>query len=411
MSPTKRNPMDRELARLVKRAYMNAPAVRKIFDGAGIRPGDIKCVADLERVPITSKDKLAQLQRESPPFGGFLAADHKRLRHIFFSPGPLYEPHGAEKALAQVAANIFRVAGFRRGDVVLNTLSYHLVPAGLLLDAALQRIGACVVPGGVGNTELQLKLLLDLKVNGYVGTPSFLVTLIKKAEEMGLDFKEQFALRHTLFTAEPYPPSLRAQFEGVYDLRTTNVYATAELGFLAYECAEKSGLHLAEGVVIELVDPATGQRIGPGEPGEVVVTTINETYPVIRLGTGDLAAYTDEPCACGRSSSRLLGLLGRVGEAVKVRGMFVHPNQLKLVMTKFPALARLQGTVTRPDVRDEFTLKVELVQEGANQEELSASLAQAVRGLCRVSVDKVEFVPAGTIAADAQTIVDERKWE
>ncbi|MCI0477590.1 MAG: AMP-binding protein, partial [Anaerolineales bacterium] len=311
--------LDRELAKFVRHAYASAPAVKKIFDDAGVKPGNIKRVADLERVPVTSKDRLVELQKAAPPFGGFRSEKAKRLKHIFLSPGPLYEPHGAEKALIKTAAKVLRVAGFKRGDIVLNTLSYHLVPAGLLLDAGLQTLGATVVPSGVGNTELQIKLMLDLKVTGYVGTPSFLMTLIKKIEELKLDFK-QFALRRTLFTAEPYPPSLRAQFEGVYGLRTLNVYATAELGFLAYDDETKRALQIAEGVVVEIVDPATSQHVGVREPGEVVVTTFNETYPLIRLGTGDMAVYTDE------SQQRLM-LIGRVGDAVKVRGMFVHPNQ------------------------------------------------------------------------------------
>jgi len=405
MSPTRRHSLDRELVRLVQHAYTHAPAVRKIFDDAGITPTDIKGVADLERVPVTSKDKLAQLQRQSPPFGGFLATDPKRLQHIFLSPGPLYEPHGAEKALVRTAVAVFRCAGFKGGDIVLNTLSYHLVPAGLLLDAGLRTIGACVVPSGVGNTELQVKMMLDLKVNGYVGTPSFLMTIIKKAEEMGLNFPAQFALQRTLFTAEPYPPSLRAQFEGVYGLQTTNVYGTAELGFLAYDDETKFALQIAQGVIVEIVDPASGKRVGVREPGEVVVTTFNETYPLIRLGTGDMAVYMDD-------SFQRLVLVGRVGEAVKVRGMFVHPNQLKFALSQFPAIARLQGIVTRPDnVRDAFTLKVELAPEVADREALSKDFSEAVRELCRVSVDKIEFVPAGTIAAEAKMIVDKRKWE
>ena len=410
MSPAKRTAFDREVASFVKHAYAHAPAVKKIFDQAGIKPNDIQIVADLERVPVTSKDHLAELQRESPPFGGFLAVKPKRLKHIFLSPGPLYEPHGAEKALTRVAADVFRIAGFKRGDVALNTLSYHLVPAGLLLDSGLQRVGASVVPSGVGNTELQVKMMLDLRVTGYAGTPSFLMTIIKKAEEMGINVKEQFALTHALFTAEPYPPSLRAQFEGVYGFKTLNVYATAELGFLAYDCAAQQGLHFAEGVVVQICDPTTGNHVASGEAGQVVVTTLNETYPTIRLGTGDLAIYNDAPCACGNPSPRLM-LVGRVGDAVKVRGMFVHPNQLKAAMSKFPAIARVQGIITRPDVRDDFTLKIELADAGADGDALSQGLSAAVRELCRVGVDKIEFVSGGTIAADAKMMVDERKWE
>ncbi|MCX7839723.1 MAG: AMP-binding protein, partial [Anaerolineae bacterium] len=282
-------------------------------------------------------------------------------------------------------------------------------PAGLLLDAALQSVGATVVPSGVGNTELQIKMMLDLRVTGYAGTPSFLMTIIKKAEEMGLDFKKMFALTRTLFTAEPYPPSLRAEFHGKYGLKTLNAYATAELGFLAYDCDAQQGLHFADGVVIQVCDPSTGLHVKPGEAGQVVVTTFNETYPTIRLGTGDLAIYLDAPCACGRTSPRVM-LVGRVGDAVKVRGMFVHPNQLKAAMAKFPAIARVQAIVTRPDnVRDHLTLKVELAQAEVDREKLSQEFAEAVRGLIRVSVDQIEFV--STLAPDAKMIVDERKWE
>ncbi len=403
--PAQPHSLDRALARFVKHAYASAPAVKKIFDDAGIKPSDIKRVADLERVPVMSKDRLVELQKAAPPFGGFASVKAKRLKHIFLSPGPLYEPHGADKTLITTAARVLRVAGFKRGDIVLNTLSYHLVPAGLLLDAGLQAIGATVVPSGVGNTELQVKLLLDLKVTGYTGTPSFLMTIIRKAEEMGLDFKKNFALAHTLFTAEPYPPSLRAQFEGAYGLKTTNVYATAELGFLAYDDESKQALQIAEGIVVQVVDPATGQHVGAGVPGEVVVTTFNETYPLVRLGTGDMALYTDE------TRTRIM-LVGRVGDAVKVRGMFVHPNQLKFVLGRFPMIARAQGIVSRPEgVRDHFKLKIELASDVPDRAKLSQELGEALRGVIRVSVDEIEFAAAGTLAADAKVLVDERQWD
>jgi len=405
MPKTKPVSLDRELARFVKSVYATTPAVKKIFDDAGLKPTDVKSVADLERVPVTSKDRLVELQKAAPPFGGFHNTRVKSLKHIFLSPGPLYEPHGTEKALLKTATRVLRAAGFKRGDIVLNTLSYHLVPAGLLLDAGLQAVGATVVPSGVGNTELQIKMMLDLRVTGYVGTPSFLMTIIKKAEEMGLNFKERFALRRTLFTAEPYPLSLRTQFEDTYGLETLNAYATAELGFLAYDDETKFSLRLVDDAVIEIVDPATGKRLGAREPGEVVVTTFNETYPLIRLGTGDMAVYADE-------SLRSIILVGRVGEAVKVRGMFVHPNQLRFALNQFSEIARAQAVVTRPDqVRDRLTLKIELAQEVAARDQWAQEVSEAVQGLIRVSVDEVEFVPAGTIAAEAKLIVDERKWE
>lgn len=411
MATPKRVSLNRKLVGFTKHAYANAPAVKRIFDDAGVKPTELKRVTDLERVPVTSKDRLAEMQKELPPFGGFLAASPQRLKHIFLSPGPLYEPHGTEKALVKTAADVFRIAGFKRGDVALNTLSYHLVPAGLLLDAGLQAVGATVVPSGVGNTELQAQMMCDLKITGYAGTPSFLMTILKKAEEMGSNVKKQFALDHALFTAEPYPPSLRAQFEGTYGLKTLNVYATAELGFLAYDCSAQQGLHFAEGVIVQICDPATGKHVASGEAGQVVVTTFNDTYPTIRLGTGDLAVYLDAPCACGRKSPRLM-LVGRVGDAIKVRGMFVHPNQLKMALSKFPAIARAQGIVTRPDnVRDHLTLKVELAQDVPDRAKLSQDLSEVARGLIRVSVDQIEFVSTGFIPTDAKMIVDERKWE
>lgn len=410
MRTRRRSTLDRELARFVKHAYTNAPAVTSIFDAAGVAPSSIKGANDLERIPVTTKDKLVELQRVSPPFGGFLATNHRRVKRVFQSPGPLFEPQGREKTPARVAAEVFKLAGFRRGETALNTLSYHLSPGGWILDRGLERAGVCIVPGGVGNAELQVRTMVDLKVRGYAGTPSFLMTLLKKAEEIGLDVKTGLALEHALFTGEPYLPTLREQFEGVYGLKTTNVYATAELGFLAYECEAHAGLHLADGIIVEFVDTATGRRVGAGEPGEVVVTAFNETYPLVRFGTGDLAAYTDEPCACGRSSPRLTGLLGRVGDAVKVRGMFVHPNQLKMVLAKFPALSRLRGIVTRSGDRDQLELQAESAQPNAETAALEPAIRDAIRELCRVSPDNVTFVAPGVLPREGKLIVDERTW-
>lgn len=410
MPRTAHSPLDHTLAQFVKHAYAHAPAIQKIFDAAHLKPADIQRVADLARVPITTKDRLVELQRATPPFGGFLAVEVKKTKRIFQSPGPLYEPRGSEKSLDRTGAKVFRIAGFKRGDLVLNTLSYHLSPGGWILDGALQALGAVVIPSGVGNTELQVKLLTDLQINGYAGTPSFLMTIFKKAEELGIDVQKQFALAHALFTGEPYPPSLRAQFENNYRLKTTSAYATAELGFLAYDCAAQQGMHFVDDVIIQICDANTGAPVKAGEAGQVVVTTFNETYPLIRFGTGDLAMFLDAPCACGRTSPRLQ-LVGRVGDAIKVRGMFVHPNQLKAAIAKFPAIARAQAVITRPDVRDQFVIKVELGQSVVDCDQLAQDFSNTVRDVCRVSVDQIDYVPAGAIAADAKLIIDERKWE
>lgn len=402
---------DARVREIVRHAYENAPGFRRLMESAGLTPDHVQGVEDLERVPVLSKDRLVELQRQDPPFGGFLAVPLSELKHIFFSPGPLYEPHGADEGWTEGAAEIFRAAGFSPGDIVINTFSYHLVPAGLHLDSALVSIGCTVVPAGVGNTDLQVTMLRDLKVTGYVGTPSFLMTLIKKAEEMGLNVRQDLALSKTLFTAEPYPPSLRHTFEETYGLHTRQAYGTADVGLVAYECEAISGLHLSDAVVLEIVDPATGRRQPPGEAGEIVITTFNRTYPLIRFGTGDLSAITEDPCPCGRPGPRLLGIMGRVGDAVKVRGMFVHPNQLRAAASRFPAVARVQAVVTRPEHRDELTLRVELSDPGADREALTQELAAAVRELCRVRADYIVFVEPGTIPEDAKLIVDERTWE
>jgi phenylacetate-CoA ligase len=249
-------------------------------------------------------------------------------------------------------------------------------------------------------------MMLDLKVTGYVGTPSFLMTLLKKSEEMGIK-REQLALKKAVFFAEPYPPSLRQQFTEHYGLKALDAYTTAELGFIGYSCEQFSGWHVADGVIVEIVDPTTGHRVPDGERGEVVVTRFSPHYPLIRFGTGDLSAYKTEKCACGRKSKQLVGWLGRAGEAIKVRGMFVHPNQLKQAAAKFSTVTKIQGIVTRPDnVRDYFVVRIE-----GGDETLRDALMEAVQGLCRVKVDEVQFVAAGAIPEGARGMVDERKWE
>jgi phenylacetate-CoA ligase len=406
LHPRRRN----ALTAFVKRAYAHAPAIKHLFDEAGIQPDEIETPADLERVPVTTKDRLIELQKSEPPFGGFLAVPLHSLQRINLSPGPLLEPQGDEEAIQKTCAELFTIAGFKKGDVVINTLSYHLVPAGLLLDDGLRRIGATVVPAGVGNTELQVNLMRDLRVTGFAGTPGFLMTLLKRAEEMGIDPRTQLALTRAFVTAEPYPPALRRVFHEDYRLKTLNVYGTAELGFLAHDCDAQQGLHMVKGLIIQICDPLTGKQVASGESGQVVVTPLNDTYPTIRLGTGDLALFNNAPCGCGRTTPRLT-LVGRVGDAIKVRGMFVHPNQLKTAAAKFPALTRLQGVITRPAQRDEFTLRVELAQQKVDRAELEKQLDEAIRNLCRVGVDGFQFVSAGDIPPDAKLLLDERKWD
>jgi phenylacetate-CoA ligase len=286
-------------------------------------------------------------------------------------------------------------------------------PAGILFHEGIRACGATVVPTGVGNVEAQIKTMLDLKVTGYAGMPSFLMTLIKSAEEMGHDFRRAFALKRAWFTGEMLPPSLRKTFEEDYGIATFQCYAATDLGgCVAYECSEKSGMHFMDEYVIEIVDPQTGEQLSPDAIGEIVATPLhNPAWGLIRYGTGDLSMYVTEPCPCGRSSYRLGGIVGRAADAVKVRGMFVIAKQAEQVFSEFDQISRYQIVVGRKEERDELVLRVELTDEAIDTHELSQRLRERFPQACRVRPDRIEFAPPGTIGEDTQAIVDERRWE
>lgn len=402
--------LDRQLSEAIAAAYEHAPEVRERFEAAGLKPQDVQTVADLEKVPVREKDEVIALQQANPPFGGLLAVPLSQVDHIFLSPGPLYEPGSSQdRTTIEMAKLVFQRSGFTTEDVVLNSLSYHLVPAGLLLDGVLSEMGCTVVPGGIGNSDLQLKMMQDLSVTAYVGTPSFLMQLIQKAEAAGLDFKRDFKLKKMVTTAEPLPPALRQTLIDTYSLSVGNCYATAELGLLALDTEGQMAMGLLPEPVIQIVDPDDGRSVDPGEVGEVVVTNFSRIYPLIRFGTGDMAVNVDPNPGLSKQEERGIILVGRRGEAVKVRGMFVHPNQLRFAMGQFQVVKAVQGIVTRPENRDHFTLRVSLAEE-TDQESLAYSLKESVRGVCRVRVDEVEFVPAEALPADAPGMVDRREW-
>ena len=406
-----KNSLQDRLGFILKHAYKNAPAVHKLFTEAKITPENIQTLADLDKIPVTTKDRLVELQLEDPPFGGFLAVPLETLEHIFFSPGPLYEPQAGESAVIDSAREILEIADFRAGDVVLNSFGYHLIPTGLAVDQVSRETGITVIPAGVGNADLLVKMMLDLKVTGYLGTPSWLMALVKEAEELGMDFQKQFSLSKAIVSAEPLPAEMRAAFVDTYKLTVTNAYATAESGVLAYNTEGGLAMKLLESSIIQVTNPETGLSVKPGESGEVVVTSFDEAYPLIRLGTGDLAMYIDPAPGQSQQRERSIILVGRVGDAVKVRGMFVHPNQLRFVASQVPGLVRLQAVVTRPENRDEFNLRVVLADESANRDALLAGLSEAIRSTCRVKVDQVETVSDSDLGEEAQIILDERSWE
>ena len=404
--------LEKRLIEIIHHAYEHAPAVRQRFDDAGLTPGDIHTIADLEKLPVLSKDAVAAMQRDNPPFGGLLAAPLSEIRHIYFSPGPLYEPDASQHDPTHIPMiqEALRQSGFVPGDVTLNTLSYHLVPAGLMLDEALTDMGCTVIPGGVGNSDLQTTMMKELGITGYVGTPSFLMKLIKKAEEMGMVW-DDFKLSKALVTAEPLPASLRQELEETYGVRVGNAYATAELGFLAINTTGGLPLTLLPAPIIQVVAPDTGKQVGPGEAGEVVVTNFNKAYPLIRFGTGDMAIFNDPAPGQSKQEERTITLVGRSGEAVKVRGMFVHPNQLRFAVSQVMAFQAVQGVITRPELRDAFVIRIAPQESPADADALIARIKDQVRQVCRVRVDEVQFVTPDAIPDGSPIMLDQRSWD
>jgi phenylacetate-CoA ligase len=400
--------VDTRVRELVAHAYQYAPAIRQLLDDAGVTPTDVQTADDLAKIPVTSKDRLVEIHQANPPFGGFLTVPIEDLPRIYISPGPIYDPQPPSDDPQALLAP-FRSVGFGKGDRVLNTFMYHLTPAGLLLDEALRGCGATVIPTGPGNTELQLMMMQALNVTGYVGQPSYLMTLLDKAPQMGIP-KEAVTIKKALFSAEPYTPAQRARFEGEYGMKTTSAYGTADLGVIGYTVDGVTGFCLMSHVYVQVCDPETGVPVEAGQAGEIVVTTFNKHYPLIRFGTGDLGALAAEPDAACGGNQQLLGLFGRSGEAIKVRGMFLHPNQIMAAMARLPQVKHAQAVIGRVDNRDTLTLNVELHPEhaGADVDEPARNLVQA---MVRLRVDEVVIVEAGVIDPTQRMVKDARKWE
>lgn len=396
--------IDRKLHKTIKRAYKRATAVTERFDAVGIKPEDIQSVADLVKIPILPKDDIVARQQANPPFGGMLAVPQSEVTHIFFSPGPIYEPAPeADESAWEVAVAALKKSGFQKGEVVLNSFSYHLVPAGALFDGALTRLGCTVVPGGVGNRDLQLKMVQDMKITGYAGTPSFLLQLLEKGKELGIEN----TITHAIVSAEPLLPPMRAAIEA-FGVTIGNAYATADFGIIGLNMGGMAFQLFAE-PIIEVVDPDTGQPVGAGETGEIVATNFSKVYPLIRIGTGDMGMNMDPNPGKSTQAERSIVLVGRSGDAVKVRGMFVHPNQLRFATGQIPGVLKVQGMITQPDNQDHFMIRAEMA-DGTGNSALAEQIQEAVRSICRVRVDEVVFLDAGTIKEDEPGMVDARNW-
>jgi len=395
---------DTRLREVVAAVVPHAHALRERLAAASLNPADVS-VAGLGAVPVLSKDSLPELQRAAPPFGGWLGVPQAALRSLYRSPGPILDPEGTGEDYWRFAPALF-AAGMRAGDSVLNTLAYHWTPAGHMVAGGLHALRCAVVPAGPGNTEIQVTLLAELGIAGFIGTPSFLATVLDAAEAASVMLR----LRTAFVIAEMLSESLRARLESRFGIRISQGYGTADLGSIAFECTARSGLHVQREMIVELLDPASGRPVAAGAPGEVVATALNITYPLLRFGTGDLAAWAEGPCPCGRSGPRLQRILGRVGDAVKVRGMFLHPAEIELAMARHPEVARYQIVVTRSGQSDEMLVRAEVHPDRAAPVDLHERISRTFSETVRLR-GTVEVVPAGTLPADARKIADLRTWD
>jgi phenylacetate-CoA ligase len=353
--------------------------------------------AALAGLPVTRKSDLHAMQAARPPFGGLEATPMAGLARIFMSPGPIYDPEGRRPDFWQ-SARTLHAAGFRAGDVVLNCFSYHLTPAGSMFETGLHHLGCAVIPGGTGQTEMQARVIADLGPSGYVGTPSFLKIILEKCDELGLPAT---SLKRAIVSGEAFMPAVR-EFMKARSIECFQAYGTADLGLIAYETPAREGLVLSENLVLEIVRPGTGDPVEPGEVGEVVVTTFNEDYPLVRFATGDLSAVLPGASACGRTNMRIKGWMGRADQTTKVKGLFVHPHQVAEVLRRH-SLSRARLVVENDAGEDRMTLHVEGLGPDAAAVEATLREVTKVRGLVR-------GVAAGSLANDGKVIEDLRKY-
>ena len=376
-----------------------------------VHPASVTSRQALARLPVTRKHELLARQQAAQTgaagadvFGGFSTLGFgARMPRIFASPGPIYEPEGVARDYWRMARAMF-AAGFRPGELIHNCFSYHFVPAGSMMETGAHALGCTVFPGGTGQTEQQVQAITQLRPAGYIGTPSFLKIIVDKALEMGMALP---SLTKAMFGGEAFPPSLRDWFteRGITGYQC---YATADLGLIAYETEAREGLVLDEGVIVEIVRPGTGDPVAPGEVGEVVVTTLNPDYPLIRFGTGDLSAFLEGPCPSGRTNARIKGWMGRADQTTKVRGMFVHPGQVAEIIKRFPEVARARLLVTGEMANDAMTLQVETACGGPDG--LAAKIGEAVRDVTKLR-GQVELVLPGTLPNDGKVIEDARSYK
>jgi phenylacetate-CoA ligase len=392
---------------VVASAQSASAAFRDILKG--VNPAQVTSRAALAQLPVTRKYELLARQQASRSaggdvFGGFSTLGFgAAMPRIFASPGPIYEPEGRAKDYWRMARAIY-AAGFRPGELIHNSFSYHFVPAGSMMETGAHALGCTVFPGGTGQTEQQVQAIAELQPAGYIGTPSFLKIIVEKAQAMGVALP---SVKKAMFGGEAFPPSLRDWFlaQGIAGYQC---YATADLGSIAYETEARQGLVLDEGVLLEIVRPGTGDPVAEGEVGEVVVTTLNPDYPLVRFGTGDLSAVLSGPCPTGRTNTRIKGWMGRADQTTKIRGMFVHPGQVADIVRRFPEVARARLVVSGEMANDAMLLQVETACSGP--EALMVKIEDAIRDVTKLR-GKVELLPVGSLPNDGKVIEDARSYK
>ena len=366
---------------------------------AGIDPKTVTSRAALAKLPVLRKSELSTLQKANPPFGGFNVTGAGGVKRLLLSPGPIFEPEGAGTDWWGAARALY-AAGFRAGDIVLNTFAYHLTPGGFIMESGAHAIGCAVIPAGPGNTEQQLDAIAHLKPTCYLGTPDFLKILLDAATKAGRDVS---SLKRGLVSGAALPASLRQELGG-RGVAVLQCYATADVGVIAYESVAREGMIINEHLLVEIVRPGTGDPVAEGEVGEVVVTSFNRDYPMIRLATGDLSSVLTGVSPCGRTNMRIKGWMGRADQTTKVKGMFVHPGEIAEVARRHPALGRVRLTVTRADEQDVMTLSAECAAPAAGLAEAVGVTLQAVTKLRGA----IKLVAPGSLPNDGKVIADER---
>ena len=395
------------LRRVQQEAYDRAPAIRALYDTTGMKPADLRSAEELTQLPVTKKETLLDHQRENPPFGGYLAADPTQIARIFVAPGPIYEPQLIGETGGHGFKEAFSAAGFGPGDVVLNTWSYHMVPAGLLLDKGLRSVGATVIPSGVGASEQQMQLILEMGVTSICASTAFFITLAEGIERSGAKLPRDWKVKSAFLGGELGDwMGKRRRLEERYGISTFSAYATADIGVIGYETRGDAGYAIHPERLVQICDPVTGQPVAAGEPGEIVVTTLTRGWPLIRFGTGDVAFAT--AMRDDGTVARIGPLQGRVGQAVKAREIFVYPRQIEELIIRVPGIQHAQAVVTQADSRDEIVLRL-VLEDGADAKAVLAAVPDQFRELSRLRADRVDIVANNEINENAALLLDERR--